>query len=29
LCFAVCIPDVWLHHMRVGLGFLQYHPMHS
>jgi hypothetical protein len=29
LCFAVCIPDVWLHHMRVGLGFLRYHPMHS
>ena len=28
LCFAVCIPDVWLHHMRVGLGFLRYHPMH-
>ena len=26
LCFAVCIPDVWLHHMRVGLGFLRYHP---
>jgi len=25
LCFAVCIPDVMLHHMRVGLGFLQYH----
>jgi membrane protease YdiL (CAAX protease family) len=29
LCFAVCIPDMWLHHMRVGLGFLQYHAMHS
>ena len=29
LCLAVCIPDVWLHHMRVGLGFLRYHPMHS
>jgi hypothetical protein len=29
LCFAVCIPDVWLHHMRVGLGFLRYHPLHS
>jgi len=28
LCFAVGIPDVWLHHMRVGLGFLRYHPMH-
>lgn len=25
LCFAVCIPDTMLHHMRVGLGFLQYH----
>lgn len=29
LCFAVCVPDVWLHHMRVGLGFLRYHAMHS
>jgi membrane protease YdiL (CAAX protease family) len=29
LCFAVCVPDVWLHHMRVGLGYLRYHPMHS
>ena len=28
LCFAVCVPDVWLHHMRVGLGYLRYHPMH-
>ncbi len=26
LCFAVCIPDAWHHHMRVGLGYLQYHP---
>jgi hypothetical protein len=26
LCFAVCVPDVMLHHMRVGLGFVQYHP---
>jgi Type II CAAX prenyl endopeptidase Rce1-like len=29
LCFAVCVPDTWLHHMRVGLGYLRYHPMHS
>lgn len=28
LCFAVCVPDVWLHHMRVGLGYLRYHPLH-
>jgi membrane protease YdiL (CAAX protease family) len=27
LCFAVCIPDALHHHMRVGLGFLTYHPM--
>jgi membrane protease YdiL (CAAX protease family) len=26
LCFAVCIPDAWHHHMRVGLGYLRYHP---
>ena len=26
LCFAVCIPDVYLHHMRVGLGYWQYQP---
>jgi membrane protease YdiL (CAAX protease family) len=26
LCFAVCVPDVFLHHMRVGLGYWQYHP---
>jgi len=25
LCFAVCIPDALHHHMRVGLGFFQYH----
>lgn len=25
LCFAVCIPDVYLHHMRVGLGYWHYH----
>jgi membrane protease YdiL (CAAX protease family) len=27
LCFAVCIPDALHHHMRVGLGFLNYHPI--
>ncbi|HZC22832.1 MAG TPA: CPBP family glutamic-type intramembrane protease [Candidatus Binatia bacterium] len=27
LCFAVCIPDAFLHHMRVGLGYWRYHPM--
>jgi membrane protease YdiL (CAAX protease family) len=26
LCFAVCVPDVFLHHMRVGLGYWNYHP---
>jgi len=26
LCFAVCVPDLYLHHMRVGLGYWQYHP---
>jgi len=26
LCFAVCVPDVLHHHMRVGLGYLHYHP---
>ena len=26
LCVAVCIPDVYLHHMRVGLGYWHYHP---
>lgn len=25
LCFAVCVPDSLLHHMRVGLGFFHYH----
>lgn len=25
LCFAVCIPDAIHHHLRVGLGYLQYH----
>jgi membrane protease YdiL (CAAX protease family) len=27
LCFAVCVPDSLLHHMRVGLGYWRYHPM--
>lgn len=26
LCFAICVPDVFLHHMRVGLGYWHYHP---
>ncbi len=26
LCFAVCVPDSFLHHMRVGLGYWNYHP---
>ena len=26
LCFAVCVPDAFLHHMRVGLGYWHYHP---
>jgi hypothetical protein len=25
LCLAVCVPDVLIHHMRVGLGYLDYH----
>ena len=25
LCFAVCVPGAWIHHMRVGLGYLRYH----
>lgn len=25
LCFAICVPDVLLHHMRVGLGYGRYH----
>jgi Type II CAAX prenyl endopeptidase Rce1-like len=25
LCFAVCIPDAWHHHMHVGLGYYHYH----
>jgi hypothetical protein len=28
LCFAICIPDALHHHLRVGLGYLRYHPMH-
>ena len=27
LCFAVVIPDAMHHHMRVGLGFVEYHPI--
>lgn len=26
LCFAVCVPDLFIHHMRVGLGYWHYHP---
>lgn len=26
LCFAVCVPDVFVHHMRVGLGYWHYQP---
>lgn len=26
LTFAICVPDVFLHHMRVGLGYWQYPP---
>jgi membrane protease YdiL (CAAX protease family) len=26
LTFAVCVPDIYLHHMRVGLGYWHYHP---
>jgi membrane protease YdiL (CAAX protease family) len=26
LCFAVCLPDALHHHLRVGLGYLQYRP---
>lgn len=28
LCFGVCVPDAMHHHMRVGLGYLLYHPKH-
>lgn len=27
LCFAMSVPDVFLHHMRVGLGYWHYHPV--
>jgi hypothetical protein len=26
LTIAASLPDAWLHHMRVGIGFLSYHP---
>jgi len=29
LCFAVCVPDVMHHHMRVGLGYLNYHAVQA
>lgn len=29
LCFAICVPDAWHHHMRVGLGYLHYHARPS
>lgn len=29
LCFAVCVPDVLHHHMRVGLGYWHYVAAHS
>lgn len=29
LCFAVCVPDALHHHLRVGLGYLKYHPAQS
>ncbi|MFZ0773530.1 MAG: CPBP family intramembrane glutamic endopeptidase [Candidatus Sulfotelmatobacter sp.] len=25
LCIAICVPDALHHHLRVGLGYLQYH----
>ncbi len=25
LCFAMCVPDVLHHHLRVGLGYVRYH----
>ncbi len=25
LGFAICVPDAWHHHLRVGLGYLRYH----
>src|SRR5271156_411012 len=29
LCFAICVPDTLHHHLRVGLGYLRYHPVVS
>jgi hypothetical protein len=26
LTIAASLPDAWLHHMRVGIGFISYHP---
>jgi membrane protease YdiL (CAAX protease family) len=26
ICFAVTVPDHFHHHMRVGIGYLNYHP---
>lgn len=26
LCFAVSVPDQFIHHLRVGLGYLRYNP---
>jgi len=28
ICFAVCVPNALHHHLRVGLGYLRYHPAH-
>lgn len=28
ICFAVCVPNAMHHHLRVGLGYLQYHGTH-
>jgi len=27
LCFPICVPDAWHHHLRVGLGYLRYRGM--
>lgn len=27
ICFAICIPNALHHHMRVGLGYMRYHPV--
>ncbi len=29
LCFAICVPDAFHHHLRVGLGYLHYHDTPS